>query len=305
MSDTNKSQFNKTLLTLLLLLLFLLVSLQAWYIFKMKKQLDYLHNQQSSVLLQLQTQDTAANEKDMPEKNHTGANNTEALPEEIPEEIPGEIPEALPEALPKEIPEELPDEQQSSLPGNQNVQPAQPQDKSLPPDNTQPLIHNTPSDTTFGGQAWNPYREIERTQQEMDKKFNRRFDRFNNRPGFNYPDLNRPDFQYRFSQSTSTPEMDVKENASQYIVRVNLPGADKNDISVNLNGQRLTVKGKQDNKKQNRDARGNIILQVRQSGRFQRSITLSKPVNQNQMKTRLDNGVLTIIIPKVKDGQWR
>lgn len=275
MSGTNKSQFKQTLLTVLLLLLFLLVSLQAWYMFKMKKQLDVLHNQQSSV--QLQAQDTTVNEKKMPEKNHTGASNTE----------------------------ELPDEQQSSLPENQNIQPAQPRDNSLPPDNTQPLIHDKPSDTTFGGQTWNPYREIERTQHDMDRKFNRRFDRFNNRPGVNNSSFNRPDFQYHFSQSISTPEMDVKENANQYIVLVNLPGADEKEISVTLNRQRLTVKGKQNYKKQNSDARGNIIFQVRQSGRFQRSITLSKPVKKNEMKTHLDNGVLTIIIPKAKNGQWR
>ena len=99
--------------------------------------------------------------------------------------------------------------------------------------------------------------------------------------------------------------MDIKENANQYIVLVNLPGANKNDISVTLNGQRLTVKGKQNYKKQNRDAMGNIIFQVRQSGRFQRGITLSNPVDKNKMKTYLDNDVLTIIIPKIKNGQWR
>ena len=277
MSETNKSQFKQTLLTVLFLLLFFLVSIQAWYMFKITKQLDILHNQQSS--MQLQVQDATAN--DIPEKNHTGANNTEDLPEK------------------------LPDEPQPSLQENQNVQPAQPRDKSLPPDDTQPLIHDKPSDTTFGGQTWNPYREMERTQHDMDRKFNRRFDRFNNRPAVNNPGFNRPDFQYHFSQSLSTPKMDVKENANQYIVLVNLPGAGEKDISVTLNGQRLTVKGKQDYNKQNRNTTGNVILQVHQSGKFQRSITLANPVNKNQMKTRLNNGVLTIIIPKANNGQWR
>ena len=147
-------------------------------------------------------------------------------------------------------------------------------------------------------------------QHDMDRTFNRRFNRFNNQPGFNdprfnNPGVNRPDFEYHFSQNISTPEIDVKENANQYTVLVNLPGADKKDISVTLNGQRLSIKGKQDYKKQNRDAMGNIIFQARQSGRFQRSITLSKPVDQNKMNTRLENGVLIIIIPKVKNSQWR
>ncbi len=274
MSDTNKSQFKQTLLTVLLLLLFLLVSIQAWYMFKMKKQLDVLHNQQSPV--QLQTWETGENKKNITEKNATETNDIEVLPEV------------------------LPDEPLSSLQENQHMQPAQTQDESLSTDNTQPLIHNKPSDTTFGGQAWNPYKEIERMEHDMDRRFNRRFERFDHRP-----DFNRPDFQYHFSQSISTPKMDVNENANQYVVFVNLPGADESEISVTLNGQRLTVKGKQDYKNQNRDAMGNVKFQVRQSGRFQRSITLANPVNKNQMKTRLNNGVLTIIIPKVKNGQWR
>ena len=275
MSDTNKKSFKQILLTMLILLLVLLVSFQAWYMFKMKKQLDVLHQQQSSVLLQVPA--STVNEKSIAEQKHTGANNTE----------------------------DLPDEQQPALQGNQSTPSAQSQNKSLSPDNTQPLIPTPPSDTTFGGQTWNPYSEIERMQHDMDRTFNRRFNRFNNHPDFNNPGVNRPDFEYHFSQNISAPEVDIKENANQYVVLVNLPGAVEKDISVTLNGQRLNIKGKQDYKKQNRDAMGNIIFQARQSGRFQRGITLSKPVNQNKMKTRLENGVLRIIIPKVKNSQWK
>ena len=80
MSDTNKTQFKQTLLTILVLLLFLLVSYQAWSMFEMKKQLEVLHQQQSSVLLQ--AQGTTVNEKNLPDQKHTVANNTEELPDE-------------------------------------------------------------------------------------------------------------------------------------------------------------------------------------------------------------------------------
>ena len=298
MSDTNKSQFKQTLSVVLILLLFLLISVQAWYIFKMEKKLDVLHKQQAST--QLPAHESTANEKDAPEDDSTKENNAE----------------------------ELPGVQQTALQENLNVQPAQPQDKNVTPENTTPPDHDETTDTTFGGQTWNPYQEMERIQRniehDMDRMFKRRDNYYTNRPAFNNPGFNRPsynnprmnkpgfnkpginnprsnkhDFHYSFKQSLSTPEMDVKENANQYIVLVNLPGADKSDISVSLDGQRLTVKGKRDDKKQNKDATGNIIFQVRQSGSFQRSITLASPVMQNTMKTRLDNGVLTIIIPKL------
>ena len=125
-------------------------------------------------------------------------------------------------------------------------------------------------------------------QRDMDRLFNQAFSRFNQSP----------DFQSLFSQGVSVPQMDVREDDEKYTVIVNLPGADEKNISVRLDGQVLTVKGVQDviNKKQ--DDMGNVIFQERHSGSFQRSITLPEPVRQNGMQTHVDNGVLTIIIPK-------
>ena len=298
MSDTNNSQFKQPLIIVLILLLFLLIGVQAWYMFEMKQQLDILHNQNTSA--QIQTQDTTANEMDIPEKKSIAINNTVATATDELADAPAEKPADEP----------LTSTQENQQAQTQQAPPAQPEDKKVSPDNTPPLINQEPSDTTFGGQAWNPYGENERMRRDMDRMFERRLNRFTNHPGLRHPEMNKPDlnnrgFQYNFSQNLSTPEVDVRENADHYIVYVNLPGTDKNDISVTLDGQRLSIKGKQDLKKQNRDAMGNVIFQVRQSGRFQRSITLSKPVDQSKMKTHLDNGVLKILIPKVKSGQWR
>ena len=298
MSDTNNSQFKQTLLTVLLLLLFLLIGIQTWYMFEMQQQLHDLHIQNTST--QRQAQDTTATEKDMPEKKSIEINNTVATATDQLADEPAEKPAN----------EQLASTQENQQAQAQAEQQAQPQDSNISPDNTPPLINQEPSDTTFGGQAWNPYGEKKRMRREVDRMFERRVDRFTNHPGLRRPGMNKPDhnnrgFQYNFSQNLSTPEIDVRENADNYIVYVNLPGTDKNDISVTLDGQRLSIKGKQDLKKQNRDAMGNVIFQVRQSGKFQRSITLSKPVDQSKMKTHLDNGVLKILIPKVKSGQWR
>lgn len=142
---------------------------------------------------------------------------------------------------------------------------------------------------SFFGQNWNPHEEIERMQQEMDRVFSNAFSGFNNSP----------DFDSLFEGGTSTPQMDVQEDDSKYTVIVNLPGAEEKDVSVNLDGQQLTVKGEQDFEQQKKDAMGNVIFQQHRSGEFQRSITLPDPVKQNGMMTHLDDGVLTITIPKV------
>lgn len=272
MSETNQGQSVPTILTVLIVLLILFVSVQAWYIFEMKKQLDLIQDPQSSA--QSKTQKTTVNEKNVLKENHTAANNPE-------QSANGQLPSSA------EDPQ------------------LQAQNKSVKPVDTPAMNFDDSSNPAYDPPAWNPYREIERMQRDMDRLFDRRFNRFNNHPGFSRPASNKPDFEYHFKQNLSTPKIDVKENANQYMVSVNLPDADENDISVTLNGQRLTIKVNQEYKKQNRNEMGNVIFQERRSGKFQRSVTLSEPVNQNEMKRKLENGVLMILIPKIKNRQWR
>lgn len=279
MSDTNQNQSKNTFLIVLTLLLLIFISVQGWYMYKIKSQLDELQQQPED--------DSALSNKRPVEENITAIDGTD---------------EAIVEM-------------QTPVTENYEAQTKPPLDENLSSDNNQSTNYNDPDDSTFGGQAWNPYKEMERMQRDMDRIFNRRFDHRNNHPGFNRPNYNNPyftnpapdhhGFQYHFSRNFSTPEIDVKENAQQYIVLVNLPGAKENDISVTLNGQRLSIKGKQDYKKQDKNATGNVIFQERHSGKFQRSITLSRPVDQNKMKTHLDNGVLTVIIPKLQNARMR
>lgn len=325
MSDTNKSQFKKTLILILLLLLFLLVSMQAWYMFEMKQQMDELYQQQAFAQDSTQgatlasakdsTKEAVATtvEKGKPAKVKTEkedfAESESAL--NVTAELPGETPQVLQDKLPVQPESSMPDSSVQESP----IQSVQPDDESVRPDNTSPFGMDDTTTMPSDLQAWNPYAEIERMQRDMDRRLNQSFNRLNNYPGYNHPDpgypglnhpgRNNPDFQYHFSQSMSTPEIHVKENAQQYVVFVDLPGANENDISVTLNNQRLSIKGKQDYKKQHKDVMGTVIFQEQRSGRFQRSITLSAPVSEKGMKTQLENGVLKITIPKVKDASWR
>ena len=172
--------------------------------------------------------------------------------------------------------------QAAAQPSQQQVQPKnQPQARTLFDDD---FFNSSPYDA----QAWNPYEEIQRMQRDMDRMFNNAFSRFNSSP----------DFQHLFREGFTTPEMDVQEDDVQYTVIVDLPGSNEDNVSVNLDGQTLTVKGEQKYEKQDKDSMGNVIFQERRSGSFQRSITLPGPVKQSGMKTEISNGVLTITIPK-------
>lgn len=141
-------------------------------------------------------------------------------------------------------------------------------------------------------QTWDPFEDFRRMEQHMDRLFNDRHRR-PERPG-------RPDFQYHFKQDLSAPKLDVREERDRYTVFVKVPGTDAKSLSVKLDGQRLTVSGKQHYEKKDRDASGRITFSERRSGNFRRSITLPEPVEQRGMQTQINNGVLSITIPKIK-----
>ena len=163
-------------------------------------------------------------------------------------------------------------------------------DRQLKSDNPTTPSTGDPSPTPrYYAQRWDPYQEIERMRREMERAFDHP-----------YAPYNRPDFRRHFRANMSEPRVDVKEDDNQYTVLVDIPGADAKSLSVDLDEQRLTVGGKQEYKKQDRDASGRVILSERRAGSFQRSITLAEPVAQKGMQTRIENGVLTITIPKIK-----
>ena len=178
---------------------------------------------------------------------------------------------------------------QENKPAQHDTQQTPSNDQNIMTDNGPSFPDEAFSNPPYHTQTWDPYQEIERMQRQMDRAFNNP-----------YHPYKRPDFRHHFRQDMSTPRMDVREDKNQYTVFVNVPGTDAKTLSVDLDRQRLTVRGKQGYEKQDRDESGRIIFSERRSGRFQRSITLPEPVEQKGMQTQINNGVLTIIIPKMK-----
>jgi HSP20 family protein len=267
-TQTNSKQY---LLFTLVVLLVGIVGFQAWYMMSMKQHMEAIQSMVGSGS-PAQVSNAAVNQA----AQLTG--NTQAAPSQS--SVLSQAPSSSAAKTPS-VAQNI----QKSLNAQSQVGQAQAgkQGQAIPVD--PPSVFDQPST----GQNWNPYAEIERMQRDMDRMFNNAFSRFNSNP----------DFQQLFTESTATPAMDVKEDDAKYTVIVDLPGADEKNIAVNLDGQQLTVKGEQDFSQQKKDANGNVVFQERHTGTFQRSITLPEPVKQNGMVTKVDNGVLTITVPKM------
>lgn len=91
--------------------------------------------------------------------------------------------------------------------------------------------------------------------------------------------------------------MDVKENDQDYTVHAELPGVDKQDIHVSIEGNLLSVMAEV--KKTAEQKEGDKILRSeRYYGKVSRSVPLGQDVDDANARARFENGVLELVLPK-------
>jgi HSP20 family protein len=95
------------------------------------------------------------------------------------------------------------------------------------------------------------------------------------------------------------PAVDVRETADTYAISFELPGTEKEDVSVEVHDGVLTVKGE---KKASEVAEGERRHHIeRVYGSFTRAFTLPTDVEGDAVKATFRNGVLTVEIPKAEE----
>lgn len=97
------------------------------------------------------------------------------------------------------------------------------------------------------------------------------------------------------------PAFDVKETADAYLFKADLPGIQDKDLEVTITGNRLTVSGRRDVEKE--EKQGRYYNYERSYGSFTRSFTLPEGAEVEKLQASLDRGVLTITVPKRPEVQ--
>lgn len=91
---------------------------------------------------------------------------------------------------------------------------------------------------------------------------------------------------------------DVKETEGGYLVAVELPGFDKSEISVELDKGYLTITAAKGLDKDEKDEDEKYIRRERYAGSMQRSFYVGESVQQEDIKAKYENGVLTLGVPR-------
>jgi HSP20 family protein len=92
------------------------------------------------------------------------------------------------------------------------------------------------------------------------------------------------------------PPMDLVETEDHYVLTADLPGLGQEDISLEFEGDVLTLSGER--KAEQTERKDGYYRIERASGAFSRSLTLPEGVDPDAVKATFEKGVLEVQIPK-------
>jgi HSP20 family protein len=147
------------------------------------------------------------------------------------------------------------------------------------------MVRDKPKEVTdMALVRWDPIRELDSLQGDM----NRLFDRFFDRPG-------NGDAVRRW-----IPAMDLVDKDDHLELRADLPGMNEDDVDIEIKDGVLTISGER--KAEQEETREGYRRVERAFGSFSRSVTLPEGVDPNDVKANFENGVLEVSIPKPKES---
>lgn len=92
--------------------------------------------------------------------------------------------------------------------------------------------------------------------------------------------------------------MDVSETEKEYLVKAEIPGVQKDDIKVAINGNQVSLSAEIKDERDASAGSAGSLRNERYYGLLQRSFTLPQEVDDDQAQARYENGVLHLTLPK-------
>jgi HSP20 family protein len=93
-----------------------------------------------------------------------------------------------------------------------------------------------------------------------------------------------------------SPAFEVKENKDSFMFKADLPGMKESDVEVKLVADRLTISGKREAEREDKD--DTYYTYERSYGSFMRSFTLPAGIDGDHVFAELKDGVLNVVVPK-------
>jgi len=130
--------------------------------------------------------------------------------------------------------------------------------------------------------SWTPFRE-------MESIFDRYHDLMARTPSLFDDELKGKGFDWR-------PTVDISETKKHYVIKVELPEVEKDDVSVSIDNGLLTISGERRFEKEEETETTHRVESM--YGKFSRSFSLPADADEGHIEAKTKNGVLKVRIPK-------
>jgi len=97
------------------------------------------------------------------------------------------------------------------------------------------------------------------------------------------------------------PPVNIYETTQAYILEAEMPGVDKNGLEVTLEGNEITLLGRRQVEK----VSGEQLLRERNEADYRRVFELDPTLNTSKISARIEQGLLTLTLPKSAQQQPR
>jgi len=134
-------------------------------------------------------------------------------------------------------------------------------------------------------ERWQPFSELMSLRQAMDRLFEDRFVR--------------PPRAVSALGEVAAPALDVYQTPTEIVVKAALPGLKPEDVNIDITGETLEIKGER--KAEQEIKKDDYLYQERRYGAYSRSVVLPSGLKTDKAEATMEDGILTLTIPKVEE----
>ena len=128
----------------------------------------------------------------------------------------------------------------------------------------------------------------------MPRQINRMFDSFF-RPGWQE--------ESDLVPSAWSPATDIVERNNAFVLKVELPGLSKDDLTVTIQDNMLKIRGEKKQETEEKEPSHHRI--ERSYGAFQRCFTLGQAIRSDEIDASFKDGILTLTVPKAEEAKTK